>query len=971
MVERKKTDLDVMIENPFWRFLYRLVYATGIFDLAHAVGKRLEETYFYPRQDAKNWKRLKGDLARVLALKKEGAYGGLELHAIGQSHIDAAWLWRWVDTVEKCRFTFTNAVKHFGQYPSFTFSQSQAAFYHWMELYHPGLFSEIKKAVAAGKWELVGGEWVEPDANVPSGESFVRQRLYGQRYFLEKFGRLARVGWLPDTFGYSYTYPQVLVKSGARYFWTTKLTWNRDTEFPLRTFWWRGLDGSQVLTHISYLGLQHLFNPGEHARTNRLLPPGEELVASYSSDYGDLHDALSDDTVREVGLFYGKGDGGHGPQPSEAKFVTQLEEAGILKLSDAGGFFEKLEAYGGRLPVWDDEMYLETHRGTLTTQAWVKRANRRAEVLLEEVEKFATLADLIGKGYPGGGIRDAWRAVLFNQFHDILPGSSIPEVYEDHRREFDTIFRNLHAMVGESLDFLSRVVDTSAVPRGAGLANPHALLVFNPLSWVRTDIVRARIPHQGRWEVFSADGERVPSQALVRKRDGVGVEYVLFVASGVPPLGYKTYYLQHVGPSLGAGELGSLPPLPSLPSLPLAADGGDASITLESDLFRVKLDVETGYLVELDAHLPGPEGGDVTVSLLDGFGNILRAWEDLEDAWNIDPDYLEKELPMAPPSSVRVTENGPVFSSLEVRRNFRRSTFIQEVTVFRHLPRVEFTTKLAWHERHLLLKVEFETPLDAPVVTCEIPYGHIDRPTAPETPQEKARFEFCGHKWVDLAGSGGEWGLTMVNDSKYGFSVRRDPESGAVALQMTLLRSPQYPFDQIPASITRFKPRPIFVDQGNHLARYALVPHAGSWRDAHSWRAGWEFNYPLVPRVHPVAPGILPAELGFVEVDAPNVVVSTLKKPEPRISPPPPGVEQVPENPAGIQVCARLVEVEGRATQARLKFPAPLRLQGAFETDLLELDPAELPVDEPRELVVEMAPHEIKTVVLDLKFEMQ
>ncbi|GAB4308927.1 MAG: hypothetical protein Kow0069_07580 [Promethearchaeota archaeon] len=1011
----KKLDVAKAIENPLLRLIYRLFYATGVMDVAHAISRRLERGYFYPRQDRRRARVLAGTLEQVKQLAERGEYEGVDVVLVGQSHLDAAWLWRWVDALEKAFFTFDNALKHLEAFPTFTFSGSQAVFYHWTELYRPRTFQRIREAVASGRWELVGGDWVEADANLPCGESLVRQRLLGQRYFLEKFGRLAEVAWLPDTFGFAWTLPQILALSGAKYFWTTKLTWNRRTKFPFRTFWWVGPDGTRLLTHVSTLGLGALLSPAEHLSANRLLPTGEKLRANYASDYGQLERSFSDEPVPALGVFYGLGDGGHGPTPAEARFATGLERAGLTRMGTAGEFFGRLKALGDRLPEWADELYLEYHRGTLTTQAWIKRANRRLESALDFVEKFASFADVLGKAYPREVLRTSWRTLAFNQFHDVLPGSSIPEVYDDARRELGVVRKALAGAGREVLSYLARSVearapsvtstgggdvqiDGSAREEGSGPnawewagVHPagneaHAVVAFNPCSWTRDDVAWLEAPRWGRWRVVDESGAPVPCQGVGRYLRGRRVLYLAFVANSVPPLGYKTFFLF---PDASPADDPDAPGGSDSPFRVATDDSGN--LVVSNGLVRASVDPRTGNVASLVDASTGRE-------FVAGEFNALRAFGDepeVEDAWNLDPGHWEKPLPVGPPLSARVSRAGPVFVEVEVVRRVGRklkSRAVQSLRLYAGLRRVEFSTKVDWRERHVVLKVGFEAAVDARVVTCEVPHGSIDRPVAPSTPQQAARYEFCAQRWaaLDDAGAGeapGQpCGLVLVNDSKYGHSVRPGPSPGSTALFLTLLRSPRYPFDQLPASIRRFAPRPLFADQGHHLVKYSVVPHAGNWRDAHAWRAGWEFNCPLRVALVPANnPGFLPPSASFVAVDAPNVAVAAVKAAEPSIgagsgaaAPP-----QLPPVEGAVWVVVRLVELEGRATKVRLGVSDLFSVTSACQTDLLELHPSPLPLLEgageaaaggaPRASVlpaveVTLRPHEIKTTCLSLRF---
>ncbi|HIC95605.1 TPA: alpha-mannosidase, partial [Candidatus Bipolaricaulota bacterium] len=369
---------------------------------------------------------------------KEGIY-----YLVGHAHIDAAWLWTREETIRVCHDTFSSVLKLMRSYPEFRFVQSSAQYYEWMEERYPELFMRIKERIKEGRWEVVGGMWVEPDCNLPSGESLVRQLLYGKRYLKEKLGVDVQVAWLPDTFGFPWTLPQLLVKAGIRYFLTAKLNYKASLPFPYNVFWWVAPDGSRVLACQTV---------GGYAEHEEALAP--EALARKLLQLRRRHG------IDELLVVYGKGDHGGGPTEEMLERARRLNLSSRerrspprIVFSTAEGYFKRLEEMASsspkeiQLPQVEDELYLKTHRGTYTTQAKVKRNNRRAEHLLEAAEKFSTIAWALGMsgcgygyGYPREGLHRAWKKLLFNQFHDILAGSAIPQVYEDAERDFQEIF---------------------------------------------------------------------------------------------------------------------------------------------------------------------------------------------------------------------------------------------------------------------------------------------------------------------------------------------------------------------------------------------------------------------------------------------------------------------------------------------------------------------------------------------------
>ncbi len=853
--------------------------------------------------------------------------------AIAQSHLDAAWRWRVFQSKNKAKTTFKNALYKIANQDDFKFSASSPQYYEWLKDRHPAIFRAIQDAVRGKHWELVGGMWVEPDCNLPDGESLVRQRLYGQRFFLNHFGRIPEVEWLPDTFGFAWTLPQILAKSGARYFWTGKPLWNDTTKFPFSTFLWQGPDGSQVLTHVSPIGPERLMKMNDFKKTNRLVNFRESLVANYAMPPANIVQRLSNDLLPEIALFYGWGDGGHGPKAFEVAAINKLKDRNYLKIGSAREFFEKLEPYRERLPIWNDELYLEFHRGTYMTQAWTKNANRRAEIAAKNAEIAHSINSLFGAPYPGEIIRDHWKKLLFNQFHDILPGSSIPEVYEDAKIDYDEFFSIMYQLIRSGIESLALRINTASPE----LADCTPVIVYNPLSWQRTATAFIRIYDDNEPEVVDINGRRTLSQVIELNNR----KTLAFTAEDVPDLGYRTYYIRR-----RSKDEADAAPRPDAPP-PMATTLDDGSVVLENEILRAVINAETGWVSSVNFKAADRE-------MLSGSANRLRLYKDDNfsyPAWNIDPNYKKHEIELGPPEGPpRIIENGEVAASVEVRRMVGNSPVTQKIRMFRRRPLLMFTTRIDWKENRALLKVDFATSVKTEIVASDIPYGAIERPVNPTLPAQKARWEMPCQKWIDL--SDGRTGVAIINQDKYGFSV-----SGGT-LSLSLLRAPRYPMP-IPNAwgLPPLAERPFYTDQGPHTIRYALCPHSGDWREAKIWQTANEFADTLMVVRTDNHEGPLPREATVLSCRSRSTYIGAVKRPE--------------DNPDKAdsqyhQIVVRLIEAAGRPDTVTIKFGPGFTITDAKETDLLEFSQKPLADVRHGEITIDMKPSEIKTVKITL-----
>lgn len=812
------------------------------------------------------------------------------------AHIDAAWLWREGETVQVCRNTFTSVLDMMEARPDFTYTQSSAAYYDWMERLHPEVFARIADRVRDGRWEIVGGMWVEPDCNLPGGESWMRHLLYAKRYFLRKFGKEVRIGYNPDSFGYNRNMPLFYADAGIDAFVTQKIGWNEGTVFPHRLFWWESADGSRILSYFPFDYVNTIDDPF------RLT----DWLRQFEANTG----------FSQMLVLFGVGDHGGGPTPGMLERLDRLKTLDIypeVRMGTLAAYLDWLRTNDlSGVPVWRDELYLEYHQGTYTTQAGVKKSNRETETLLLNAEKFSTLASLRGKAPRRADLRAAWEDVLFNQFHDILPGSSIREVYVDAAERYGAAKQAGGFELAASLRALASGVKKTA-PKGA-----TPLTVFNALGWDRPGPVTVALPEgdEGSYAVLDEAGKEVPSQVV--RKDRLNRE-LMFVAGAVPSLGYRSYALKRReggGPAAGAAA-------------GPAAPGGlvVAGTSISNGILTVSVDTATGWVKSVVDVKAGRE-------VLAGDANRLQLLEDRPrawDAWNVGLTGVEYPTRLV---SVEVVERGPVRATVRVTREYQKpgtkkdyptadyptSFFTQEVSLYAGLDYVAFRTDADWWEEKTMVKVAFPVAARDTAATFEIPYGSIRRSTLWRDAADSAKVEVPAQRWADL--SQAEHGVSLLNRAKYGYDVKGN------VMRLSLLRSPKWPDPT--------------ADRGKHTMEYALYPHAGRWEDAHTVRRGYEYNNPLIPFAGDGRPGPGPAAAipaskagandgalspagSFVRLEPENLVLTALKLAE-----------------DSDEWIVQWYESEGRETEAVLTLPAAPK--GAVVSDFLEGDRGPVPV---------------------------
>lgn len=806
----------------------------------------------------------------------------VDVVAAGHAHIDVAWLWTLGQTRHKASRTFSTVLRLMEEFPDYHFTQSQPQLYQYIEEDHPEIFEQIKQRIAEGRWETIGGTWVEPDANATGAEAMARQFLLGRSYFRRHFGDVETpVFWLPDTFGYPWAIPQLIVEAGQKYFITHKISWNTLNRMPYQSFWWQGLDGTRVLTHFL-----------------TTTPPNKEPNLIYSTTYnaemtatevlGTWTNYLQKEQHHELLMAYGFGDGGGGPTREmieDAHSFAAMPGAPRVRLGTVSEFMSNLEANAANLPVWNGELYLEYHRGTFTSQARTKRNNRKAEYALHDAEFLATAAALSGGfDYPHETLNLAWELVCLNQFHDILPGSSIGPVYEDNARDFARIFSMADEVRTAALALL-----TEAAPAGA------SYLVANPTSFAgrRT----ALLPENAGAVAVQGSGQALLTQPV----DGGTLVEVPAIAP---------YGLLALEPAAGAAQDDGTGP---------TATATEDGAILENALIRVEVTAK-GDIRRIYDKTARRE-----VLAEGAHGNLLQAFEDRPmnyDAWDIDIFFEDKMWEVEPAYEFNIIESGPVRAAIEVKRRLFHSEIQQRITLYRDSKRIDFDTWVDWHEHHVLLKVAFPVDVLNPNATYDVQWGNIERPTHRNTSWDWARFEVPAHKWADL--SEGHYGVSLLNDCKYGYDVRDN------VLRLSLLKSATMPDPN--------------ADQGEHRFTYSLLPHTGTWAGQTS-EAAYDLNDPLI--VAPVQNGgqALPVT-SLVSVDAPSLIIETVKWAE-----------------DGNGIIVRLYDNERARGVAGLVTGFPVK--AAYRCNIMEENGAALDISEDGQTVsVGFRPYEIISVRL-------
>ena len=798
---------------------------------------------------------------------------------IGHTHIDVAWWWTVEQTREKVGRSFATVLKLMEEYPNYKFMSSQPQLYYFLKERYPELFERIKDRVKEGRWEPEGGMWVEADCNLTSGESLVRQFIYGKRFFKEEFGVDNRILWLPDVFGYSGALPQIMKKCGIDYFMTTKLAWNQFNKVPFDTFQWKGIDGTKVLTHlITTLGV------------------GQDLKNFFTTYNGMLHpDAImggwlryqNKDINNDILISYGYGDGGGGPTREMLETSIRMEKGikGIPKVRQefSRTYFEELEERVGnhkRLPSWEGELYFEYHRGTYTSMARNKRSNRKSEFMLMDLE----LLSLLSKetlAYPVKELEELWKTVLINQFHDILPGSSIHEVYEVTKQEYKEVKEKGEMLIKERLRALT------------GKEDKNFVTVYNTLGFDRQDIIS--LGNFNGTALIDEDGTRYPVQ-----QTGEGA--VAFV-KGLPSKGYKTFAVSYEEEDTAQEDK-------LAECVPFCLKGN----YLDTPYYKIELN-SSGLITSLY-----DKENDREIIQKGKEANLFTMYEDKPiyyDNWDIDIYHTEKSWDATNLTRMEWTQIGNVCAVLEIDREISKSVIKQQIYFYADSRRIDFSTYVDWKESQHLLKVHFPVDIHTDEAAFDIQFGNVTRKVHTNTSWDVARFESCGQKWMDL--SEGHYGVSLLNDCKYGHSVK----DGNMAL--TLIKS-------------GIEPNPI-TDQEEHFFTYSLYSHAETWRNSNTVLEYYKLNQPAYVQQG----GEANSRYSFVSVDKKNIMLETVKEAE-----------------DGNGIILRIYEYENSATKAFVALDLGGKPFKVEECNLLEESMETVEVDKGGFSIC-IKPYEIKT----------
>lgn len=751
--------------------------------------------------------------------------GSARIHMIGHAHIDPVWRWTKDEGLAEVLATFRSALARMDEFPDFRMTASSARFYEWAAETDPALFDRLKRRVAEGRWEIAGGWWVEPDVNVPHGESLVRQGLYGQAFFETAFGRRAEIGFNPDTFGHPSTLPQILRGQGLRAYVFMRPGPHEKPDLPGPLFSWRGPDGTTI--------------------------PAVQIIGSYNGDEAGIEAQI--DEVRQyfaaaglagrpVPVFYGVGDHGGGPTIATIRRLEALRASRFpgLEFSSLVRYVNSLARFTSGAPVVADE--LQHHaRGCYSSVAPVKLANWRAERALLAAEKIAALdAAYLDGAYPATDLKKAWTRTLFNQFHDILAGSAVEEAYVDAVRDFDAALAEARDVSIRGLLRLARRIDTSGIPAGEA-----PFIVFNPHAWAVLEPLEIELERRGsgRASLRRADGTAVPCQELATAGVNVGSRTRIVFRDEVPAFGYRLFRVEFGAPT----------------AEPAAGGARAATGLLENDVVRVSWDLETGAIRSYFWKKTGRE-------LLAGPAAVPVVLEDTGDTWGHTVKAYDREAGRFAKARFLVLENGPERARLRVTTSWGGSVVSQDFLLSRGEPGMRVKFSVDWRETYKVLKISVPTALRTGVLAYSTPYGFIERPmTGDEEP---------GQTWIDVSGrdAAGRYGVALLTEGKSGYDVRGGD------IRVTVLHSTAWSHHD-PETVSEADGRRL-IDQGVHEFAYAILPHEGDWRDGGVARRAEEFATPAFAVLTDAHPGDFPAERSFAGLEGAGTSLPVLKRAE-------------------------------------------------------------------------------------------
>lgn len=744
--------------------------------------------------------------------------------AIGHTHIDIAWLWTVEQTREKVLRSFSTVLRLMEQYPDYKFMSSQPILYQFVKEQEPEMYEKIKQRVKEGRWEVDGAMWLEADCNLTGGESLVRQILKGEKFFEEEFGISSKSLWLPDVFGYSAALPQILKRSGIPYFMTTKIAWNQYNQLPNDTFMWKGIDGSEVFVFMptacdfdKTLGLNVSFTDTRNTTTyTGIINPNMAL--------GTLKRFQNRDLTEDTIMLFGFGDGGGGPTKEMLENAERLRYGmpGIPRIEQEfeREFFDRTYEKIAKLPdmpKWNGELYFEYHRGTLTSIGKNKRYNRKSEILYTQLETLASMLKENGVEYPKEVIERGWEILLLNQFHDIIPGSAIEEVYVQSDKEYEEI-------LAKGKETLQAIAEKGAKAISTG---NQAIVVYNTQGYVRNDVIL--VEGLETVEIEKITDEEGTELSFQKTADGK----IAFYAEGIPKFGCKVFYY---------------------------ATGAERKEThewnghFENAFYQVVFDEQMG-ITSLIEKTTGKE------FIQEGKkGNELVTYEDRPmnwDNWDVDVFYKKKPYFADKVSNIRILEDGEIRKTLEITKQFADSIVTQKIHLYHDIPRIDFETHVDWKEHNVLLRVNFPVDVNTTKATYEIQFGNVERETTNNHSWDTAKFEACGHKWADLSEDNN--GISLLNDCKYGYGIKDGN------LSLTLIKAGTYPNEN--------------ADIGEHDFTYSIYPHAGRWQEAETVEMAYNLNVPPVVVLQNQNEGEK-AEKEFLTCDAENCFIEVIKEAE-------------------------------------------------------------------------------------------
>ncbi len=736
---------------------------------------------------------------------------------IGHAHIDTAWTWPYSVTKEKAVQTSATALGLIDKYPEYIFHQGQPQLYEFVKQNAPRLYERIKHAVKKGQWDADGGMWVEPDCNIPSGESLVRHLIYGRRFFREELGTDSKVLWLVDTFGFPHTLPQIARGCGIEFFVTTKISWNRYNRFPYTFFNWQSPDGTKLPTYFMTVPWEAIpESPNASIDTYNAVPDPVTITLGWQRRFPK-------EQHRELFNSIGWGDGGGGATYEMIEWMRAIDKIGgklDAKWQKSYDFLSRQMAKCSfELPVWNDELFLEFHRGTLTTHAELKKYNRLSEITLQQAEFVNAVMDI--ENYSSGNFRQIWQRMLINQFHDVMAGSSSHDVFEEARQIYLDVIDDAKKQI--------ECVGTNFFGQGENIT------ILNTLAHNRDAIVELELP-EGKTIIYkkseSNDTINLPFQRTDKNH--------ALVAVSLPPAGYQKLKIVQVDNQSNDSAKTREP-------VKVSKD------TIENKFLKVTFDDKTGNIISIIDKSDNRE-------ILTGIGNELQLFEDKPfnqslSGWEIDRIFKEKPLDMNIKLVSLKSFGGDIRAGFVIEKKFSNSYIVQHIYLDYNSPVLKFETEIDWHEHEVLLKAAFPVAINSSHACYDIQFGHIYRPTHRNTLLDIAKFEVPVQRWMDI--SEGDYGVSLLNDCKYGADVENN------VLRLTLLRAP-------------VNPDPL-ADRGKHSFTYALYPHLGNFAQAHTVRYANELN--VAPLVFRAGEG-QPDSVSFFELDSDNLIIETVKKAE-------------------------------------------------------------------------------------------